>query len=140
MTRLKKIIKTVLVSSLFTSSLYGHTLWVNAIKSSSPHEPHIMLSLGWGHTLPLGDSTNDLNGRIGIESFELIKTNGEKIKLKTPEFKVDTPILDDKEFKLFDIDMSLHKIKYKKSTKNAMYTVVAKSVPTYYTVYKDNLN
>jgi len=132
--------KKILLTILTTLSLNAHSLWVNAIKSSSPHEPHIMMSLGWGHGLPFGDSTNSLNGRVAIKDFELIKPNGDKIKLKKPEFKVDTPITNDKEFELFDIDMGLHKIKYNKKAKDSIYTLVATSVPSYFTAYIDTKN
>jgi len=133
----KKIILTIIT----TLSLQAHSLWVNAIPSNSPHkpkEPHIIISLGWGHTLPIGDSLNSLNGRIEIKDFDLIKPNGVKIPLKKPPFKIDEPIVKEKGFDLFDIDMSLHKIKYNKDSQEGVYQVVAKSVPTYYTVYIDN--
>lgn len=134
---MKILNKILLVSLISVSSLSAHYLWVNALKSSSHNDSHIMLSLGWGHTLPLGDSTNSLNGRIGIKSFELIEPDGKAIALKKPKFKLDEAIRETSEYELFNVDRPIIKLKHKKNAKQGIYTLVTKSEPTYYTMYID---
>lgn len=134
---IKKLLQKILILGIFLSFLNAHSLWVNTMSSSSHNAPHIMLSLGWGHTLPLGDSTNAINGRIGIDSFELIQPNKKVVVLQKPKFQLDKPMRKTKDYELFDVDRAIYKIQYKKDAKDGLYTLVAKSKPTYYTLYVD---
>jgi len=139
MINIKKTIKILAIMLILSAnSLSAHYLWVNALKSGKQHNnPQIMLSLGWGHTLPFGDSTNSINGRIAIDSFELIQPDGKAIALEKPEFKLDKPIAQTSEYELFNVDRPIIKLKHKKEAKKGMYTLVTKSKPTYYTMYID---
>ena len=38
-----------------------------------------MLSLGWGHAIPMDDILNSVNGRINVQSFQVTDPDGNQI-------------------------------------------------------------
>ncbi|MBE9572003.1 MAG: DUF4198 domain-containing protein, partial [Proteobacteria bacterium] len=56
----------------FSSSVQAHSVWINSFESHAHKPPHTMVSLGWGHALPMDDILTSPNGRIAIERFELL--------------------------------------------------------------------
>lgn len=45
-----------------------------------------MVSLGWGHALPMDDILNSPNGRVIIDRFDIIEPDMTKTERKTPEY------------------------------------------------------
>jgi len=113
----------------------SHSLWVNAFESRIHQPPHVMVSAGWGHALPLGDILTSAGARIGIESFEVITPNKSRVPLRIPEFKLSSPSLTDKNFDLYQADTGLQKLAFKQKSDPGVYQISLISKPTVYTKY-----
>ncbi len=115
----------------------AHSLWINAFESSAHQPPHAMLSLGWGHALPMDDLLNSPNGRVVVERFELFDPDLEKTALLLPESAPAKPEQSGKNHDLFKAELAAQKVAFKEGSAEGVYQVSAVSKPTFYTQYID---
>ena len=137
---MKKKSLSVIVGLLliaFSSSAQAHSVWINSFESYAHKPPHTMVSLGWGHALPMDDILTSPNGRIAIERFELLDPVLKKTDLIKPEFKLSKPDLSTDNFDLFAADLAAQKVAFKKDSAQGVYQFSAVSKPTFYTQYID---
>ena len=137
---MKKKSLSVIVGLLliaFSSSVQAHSVWINSFESHAHKPPHTMVSLGWGHALPMDDILTSPNGRIAIERFELLDPDLKKTDLLKPEFKLSKPDLSTDNFDLFAADLAAQKVALKKDSARGVYQFSAVSKPTFYTQYID---
>lgn len=137
---MKKKSLSVIVGLLliaFSSSAQAHSVWINSFESHAHKPPHTMVSLGWGHALPMDDILTSPNGRIAIERFELLDPDLKKTDLLKPEFKLSKPDLSTDNFDLFAADLAAQKVAFKKESAKGVYQFSAVSKPTFYTQYID---
>ena len=137
---MKKKSLSVIVGLLliaFSSSAQAHSVWINSFESHAHKPPHTMVSLGWGHALPMDDILTSPNGRIAIERFELLDPVLKKTDLIKPEFKLSKPDLSTDNFDLFAADLAAQKVALKKDSAQGVYQFSAVSKPTFYTQYID---
>ena len=131
--------KPIALTLMFFFSLQipasSHSLWINAFESRVHPPSHVMVSAGWGHTLPLGDILTSPGARIGIESFEVLAPDKSRVPLRIPEFKLSTPSLTDKNFDLYPADLGLQKLAFKQKSAPGVYQISLESKPTVYTKY-----
>jgi hypothetical protein len=134
-----KKISSFLIVSLFSmvSLAQAHSVWINSFESFAHTPPHTMVSLGWGHALPMDDILTSPNGRIAIERFELLGPDLKKTDLLKPEFKLSKPDLSTHNFDLFAADLATQKVAFKKDSAQGVYQFSAVSKPTFYTQYID---
>jgi len=138
---MKKIKKAFLATVILSvNTLLAHSLWVNSFESFSHKPGHAIVSLGWGHSIPIDDILNSPNGRVVIEDFSLINPKGEKTQLKIPSSETAKANKTTKDFDLYDADIALQKIALKKESIKGVYTIQANSKPTFYTSYLDSKN
>jgi len=64
----------------------AHTLWVNAHDSFNHPPGHVMVSLGFGHRLPLDDLLTGDFGVIRLATYELVEPSGKKVPLPMPDY------------------------------------------------------
>ena len=130
---------TLLAAATLAAStqLQAHSVWINSFESHAHAPGHTMVSLGWGHALPMDDILTSPNGRIAIQQYELIAPDLSKTDLGVPEFKLSTPELETANFDLYTADLGARKIALKKESAEGVYQLSAVSVPTYYTQYVD---
>jgi uncharacterized GH25 family protein len=120
------------------SSVYAHSLWINSFESQNRPAHHAVVSLGWGHALPMDEILTSSQGRIDIQSFDLIAPDQQKMKLiKPPPFKPTGPVLSTKNVDLFAADLAVQKIAIKEGGANGAYQLSAVSVPSFFTQYVD---
>lgn len=135
---MKKLIAMLFVALTLTASMaHAHSVWINAFDSHAHHSHHAMVSLGWGHALPMDDILTSPNGRIAIDQFELIDPAMKKTDLRKPEFKLSKPELETPNFDLFAADLGAQKVALKKGSAPGVYQLSAVSRPTFYTQYID---
>ena len=137
---MKRISLSVIAGLLliaFSSSVQAHSVWINSFESHAHQPPHTMVSLGWGHALPMDDILTSPNGRIAIERFELLDPELKKTDLLKPEFKLSKPDLSTDNFDLFAADLAAQKVALKKDSAQGVYQFSAVSKPTFYTKYID---
>ena len=135
-----KKISVILIVVLFSmvSLAQAHSVWINSFESYAHQPPHTMVSLGWGHALPMDDILTSPNGRIAIERFELLDPDLKKTDLLKPEFKLSKPDLATSNFDLFAADLAVQKVALKKDSAQGVYQFSAVSKPAFYTQYIDN--
>ena len=134
-----KKISVFLIVVLFSmvSLAQAHSVWINSFESYAHQPPHTMVSLGWGHALPMDDTLTSPNGRVAIERFELLDPDLKKTDLLKPEFKLSKPDLSTDNFDLFAADLAVQKVALKKDSAKGVYQFSAVSKPTFYTQYID---
>ncbi|WP_321414647.1 DUF4198 domain-containing protein [uncultured Desulfobacter sp.] len=136
---MKKILFSLFLLGCSASFAHAHMFWVNVFESDAHQPPHAMVSMGWGHTLPMDDILTDPNSaRIGVEKLELYdpalkKTDLIKIKSKITEAEVTN-----EHFDIFPADLAAQKIALKKDSLPGVYQIGAISKATCYTHYIDN--
>jgi len=130
-----------LISVIFlifmTSGADAHDLWVNSFESFFHKPGHTMVSIGWGHVLPIDDLPNSVNGRINIDRFELFDPTMDKTALVLPPSEVAKPAQSTANVDIFVADVAMQKIALKENSAPGVYQIGAASVPTFYTKYID---
>ncbi len=133
--RLSVLVALVLVVPL---SARAHSLWINAHESHTHQPPHAMISLGWGHTLPLDDMLNSPNGRVVIDRFALIEPDGSRTALALPNARVAEPMARSGNVTLFAADLGARKLAFAKDSAPGVYQIEAVSQANFYTQYIDS--
>lgn len=128
-----------LLCALFsmTSLAHAHSLWVNNVYSDAHLPGHAMVSIGWGHTMPMDDIPNSPNGKIILERFQIIDPDMKRVDLKTPSIEECKPFLKTPNFDVFPGDLAVQKVALKKETKPGVYQLNVVSKPMFYTQYVD---
>lgn len=135
---MKKILSCLpLAILLLTTTAQAHSVWINCFVSKAHKPYHAMVSLGWGHVLPMDDMLNSTNGRVAIERFELYDPAMVKTSLSFPGFTPAEPSKTTSNFDIFDADLATQKIALKENSAAGVYQIGAASVPTFYTQYID---
>lgn len=129
--------KKLLILIFSFAFLNAHSLWVNSFESFTHKPGHTLVSLGWGHSMPLDDILNSPNGKMVIKEFNLVSPNGEKMGLKIPSAQTAKPFHSNSNVDVFDGEVGLQKIAFKEKTKKGTYTIEAISKPNFYTAYID---
>ncbi|MBN2706917.1 MAG: DUF4198 domain-containing protein [Deltaproteobacteria bacterium] len=133
--------RIVLLLTLFFFAMISvagaHSIWINNFESHAHGSHHAMVSLGWGHALPMDDILSSPNGRIAIESLVLFDPGLQKVELLKPEFKLSQPEFSTANVELFAADLATQKIELKQGGAKGVYQLSAVSVPSFFTQYID---
>ncbi|WP_321529910.1 DUF4198 domain-containing protein [uncultured Desulfuromonas sp.] len=120
-----------------TSMASAHSVWINSFESHAHGSHHSMVSLGWGHALPMDDILNSPNGRIAIGEFTLYDPAMNKTDLIKPPCKVEQATASTSDIDLYAADLATQKIALKPQSSAGVYQLSAVSVPSFYTQYVD---
>lgn len=128
----------LLMFVLTCSQSWAHSFWINTFFSQGHQSPHVMASLGWGHSLPMDDILTSTNGRVAVDSFALIDPTGLRVPLRHPEFFVSSPEQSTPNVDVYAADLAVHKIALKKNSTQGVYQFSAVTKPSYYVQYIDS--
>lgn len=134
---MKKIALLLIGLLCSATAVQAHSIWINCFKSKVHNPPHAMLSLGWGHVMPMDDILNSPNGKVAIEKFEVIDPELKKTDLIKPPFTTATPASSSGNFDIFAADLAAQKVALKKDSIPGVYQFSATSIPNFYTQYID---
>lgn len=135
---MKKIALLLAAAFLSMTSLaHAHSMWINSFESHAHKPGHAMISLGWGHVLPMDDILNSPNGSVIVESFKLYDPQLKVTDLIVPPYKVVKPAKTTKDFDVYAGDIGTQKIALKKDSAPGVYQLAATSKATFYTQYID---
>jgi len=132
-------ILSYILATLFmvTGSASAHFFWINADESFSHMPGHVIFSLGFGHTMPVGDLLSGDFGDLNIKSYEIKGPDGKVAKLRIPE-PSKAPAMDtDWDSSIYQGDFGAQKMAFSAKTKKGIYTVSSEIVPTFITIYKN---
>lgn len=135
---MKKIISFLTITLLgLATGAHAHSIWINSFESHVHQPPHTMVSLGWGHTLPMDDILTSPNSRIAIERFDIYNPSLTPTGLVKPEFKISKADLSTENVEVFAADLGVQKVSVKKNSMPGVYQFSAVSKPGFYTKYID---
>ncbi len=134
---MRNIVTAFLLLFLSTSPAQAHSVWINVFASNVHQPPHAMLSLGWGHALPVDDVLNSPNGRIQIKTFELITPGLKRTSLILPSAQESPAVRSGKNFDIFPGNLATQKVAFKKDSSLGVYQFALSSVSNFYTQYID---
>ena len=117
-------------------------LWINvyesfALHKSLTHPPrHFIVSLGFGHVLPMDDFLVTTNESIPLAMYDLVDPGLKKTALPMP-VKTKDVIQTDSGMTVECGDMAIRKISLNDKTKPGTYQVVATTMEDFFTMYLD---
>jgi uncharacterized GH25 family protein len=121
----------------FSSPVMAHTLWINLYESFAHPPGHAMVSLGWGHAVPMDDLLVSEAGSISLATFDLIDPELNRTALPMPETKMEDVIETTSGMTTQCGDLGIRKLSLTYKTKPGTYQVVATSRVDFFTKYLD---
>ncbi|WP_321415453.1 DUF4198 domain-containing protein [uncultured Desulfobacter sp.] len=128
---------SVIILIFMISNASAHSLWINCFESHVHKPGHAMVSLGWGHLLPLDDILNSARETIAIERFELFDPAMNKSALRLPISEVAKPLESTINVDIVAADLATQKISLKENSAPGVYQLGTATVPAFYTQYID---
>ncbi|SDE51028.1 DUF4198 domain-containing protein [Rhodospira trueperi] len=119
------------------ASASAHSLWINAHESHVHQPPHAIVSLGWGHGLPVDDILNSPSGRVVIDRFALVDPAGDRTALDPPSTEAPASVAETTDVTVFAADLGTHKLAFARGSAPGVYQLEAVSQPNFYTQYID---
>lgn len=121
----------------FSSPAIAHTLWINLYESFAHPPGHAIVSLGWGHAVPMDDLLVSKAGSIQLATFDLIDPDQGRTALPMPDLEMKKPIRTGSGMTVQSGDLGIRKLSLTDKTKPGTYQVVAASKESYFTMYLD---
>lgn len=135
---MKKKSLSVIVSLLligFSSPAMAHTLWINLYESFAHPPGHAIVSLGWGHAVPMDDLLVSEAGSLQLATFDLIDPDFDRTALPMPVLKMKDVIETSGGMTAQCGDLGIRKLGLTNNTKPGTYQVVVASKDNYFTKY-----
>jgi uncharacterized GH25 family protein len=120
-----------------TSQAMAHTLWINLYESFAHPPGHAIVSLGWGHAVPMDDLLVSKSGSIQLATFDLIDPELNRTVLPMPVLKMEDVIETSSGMTAQCGDLGIRKLGLTDKTKPGTYQVVATSRVDFFTMYLD---
>ena len=135
----KKILSVIVVlaSIIFSTQAMAHTLWINLYESFAHPPGHAIVSLGWGHAVPMDDLLNSKTAPLQLATFDLIDPDLNRTALPMPVLKMEDVIKTSSGMTAQCGDMGIRKLGLTDKTKPGTHQVVATSRVNFFTVYLD---
>ena len=121
----------------FTSPAMAHTLWINLYESYAHPPGHAMVSLGWGHAVPMDDLLASKAGSLQLATFDLIDPDQRRTALPMPTLKMEDVIKTSGGMTAQCGDLGIRKLSLTDKTKPGTYQVVVTSKENFFTKYLD---
>ena len=127
----------VLASIIFSSQAMAHTLWVNLYESFAHPPGHAIVSLGWGHVVPMDDLLVSEAGPLQLATYELVDPDLNRTALPMPVLKMEDVIKTSGGMTAQCGDLGIRKLGLTDKTKPGTYQVAVTSRDNFFTMYLD---
>ena len=127
----------VLASIIFSSQAMAHTLWVNLYESFAHPPGHAIVSLGWGHVVPMDDLLVSEAGPLQLATYELVDPDFNRTALPMPVLKMEDVMKTSGGMTAQCGDLGIRKLSLTDKTKPGTYQVVVTSRDNFFTKYLD---
>ena len=131
--------KKLLTASLLTLFLYSnagaHSFWVNVFDSFTHPPGHALVTLGFGHQVPLDDLLVGDFGTILPAKYEIIDPNGKRLALPMPDLKRVGPNPLGKNLTVENGELGIRKVQLTDTAPQGTYLVAVESKPMFITQY-----
>ena len=128
---------TVLLTIIFSSPAMAHTLWINLYESFAHPPGHAIVSLGWGHAIPMDDLLVSRTAPLRLATFDLVDPDLNRTPLPMPVLKMEDVIETSSGMTAQCGDMGIRKLGLTDKTKPGTYQVAATSKDNFFTWYLD---
>ncbi len=115
----------------------AHSLWINCVESLSHHPGHALISLGYGHQVPMDDLLNSPGAKIEFLQYNVTSPNMQTHEFSLPEASKEPPVSTKSGLKVYSGNLGVHKLAFSKDMQKGTWQVGAVSEPDYFTCYKD---
>jgi len=122
----------------FSALAQAHVLWINLYESYTHPPGHAMVSIGWGHTVPLDDFLKTEFGKMELDSFALYDPDLNKQEIPQPDasvWKKEEKSLSG--MKICVGDVYARRLTLTENTKPGTYQVAAVGKKMFFTMYLD---
>ncbi len=133
--KLKTVAVIAALTVVFAGQAMAHSLWVNVNESFSHPPGHVIVSLGWGHSVPMDDFLVSEAGAVNIERYDLVGPDQSVTPIPLPVIKEETAVDSTTGMAIVPGDLGLRKISLTDKTLEGTYQVVAESKATYFSGY-----
>jgi uncharacterized GH25 family protein len=127
----------VLASIIFSTQAIAHTLWINLYESFAHPPGHAIVSLGWGHAVPMDDLLVSKTAPLRLATFDLLDPDLNRTALPMPVLKMEDVIKTSSGMTAQCGDMGIRKLGLTNKTKPGTYQVAVTSKDNYFTMYLD---
>lgn len=127
----------ILAVMAWASVASAHMFWVNATESFNHPPGHVTTALGFGHILPMDDLLTSEHGVIRIGSYELVGPDGSVHEMELPDPTMPPKSATPTGLTVQSGDIGIRKIALTEDTKPGTYQIAVKSVPMFFTKYKN---
>lgn len=137
---MKKKSLSVIVGLLligFSSPAIAHTLWINLYESFAHPPGHAMVSLGWGHAVPMDDLLVSEAGSVQLATFDLIDPELNRTALPMPVLKMEDVIKTSSGMTAQCGDLGIRKLGLTDKIEPGTYQIAVTSKDNYFTMYLD---
>jgi uncharacterized GH25 family protein len=134
-TSLSVIVGLLLIA--FSSPAMSHTLWINLYESYAHPPGHAMVSLGWGHAVPMDDLLASKLAFLQLATFDLIDPDLNSTALPMPVLKMENVIETTSGMTAQCGDLGIRKLSLTDKTKPGTYQVAVTSKDNFFTRYLD---
>ena len=121
----------------FSLPAMAHTLWVNLYESFAHPPGHAIVSLGWGHVVPMDDLLVSEAGPLQLATYELVDPDFNRTALSMPVLKMEDVIKTSGGMTAQCGDLGIRKLGLTAKTKPGTYQVAATSREIFFTKYLD---
>lgn len=121
----------------WTSVASAHMFWVNTNESYNHPPGHVTTALGFGHMLPFDDLLTSDHGVIRIGSYQLVGPDMGVHEMELPDPAMPPKKATPDGLTVQSGDVGVRKIALTKDAKPGTYQVAVKSVPMFFTKYKN---
>jgi len=122
------------LSPALASSAWAHSVWVNAFESFAHPPGHALVSVAFGHKLPMDDLLTGAHGTLYLDKYELVDPAGKHFDLPMPDYALDTKSLGDA-LAVSHGDIGANRIEFGPESLKGTYVVNVETVPTYVCKY-----
>ncbi len=137
MKKIKLTAMAVFVSLALAAPAMAHTMWINLFRSSDHLPGHALVTLGWGHSLPLDDLLASPHAVLKLAKYELVDPDAVRTDLSMPVVEMDEGKAVPSGIVVQSGDLGVRKLVMGDGTKPGTYQVAASSKETYFTSYID---
>jgi uncharacterized GH25 family protein len=135
---MKNTVLALFLSLIMTSNAWGHSFWVNAYESFAHPPGHALITMGFGHVVPLEDLLAGDFGNISIAEYSVYDPSGKKMQLPLPDTKRIMPEELTKTLTVEKGDLGIRKLQFSEDSPKGSYQTAVQSVPAFFTQYVDN--
>jgi len=128
---------TLICLVFFSGSALSHTLWINCFDSFSHKPGHAIVSIGYGHRLPLDDFLDSRNAQCRIISYELADPGMNRVALPLPKLSEEKGKPTGLGITVRSGDIGLQKLSFTDESPSGTFQVGAVSKADFFTLYEN---